>query len=570
MKSVFVKIKGFSDRENFGDYKLYLTAYVKEPDKNVYRLPFIDVDAETMEYKFSKDICYKFAKDTKILFAVYTNKRTSNLQNYIGTATLNFDPFKTYGSVEIQLKSYRSDRQTLRNMRVSIKNKYDVEIGKSLTLKDLVVEENWINEFYGTTIYPYIKRTFYIKLNDSDVVFSELNVLDDEEKIIKLKVSYRDSYYETGYVDVKINPINKQEEKEYLTLSKIEYSYAFFSILRKNNYKPTIPVAIFVSDNFNLKSIDIYIDGEKYDSIKEIDNLIDVNVSSVEPFVEHELKLIFNGVNSNGESITKEHAKNFIVSDVIEADLGLEYNSDDESYTINLSTTSETYDNINNIIWKVTFDSYVFQNILDVEDVDGMMKTDVIFEKMTDKETNSITVKLSQIGKYTIEAYLIDKGGNVKILSKEIVNGTSADDSSFKIGDKINVSILNKTQNTPTMVVYNINSSGEFSRVTTNIMDNVVDNIYTSSFSAEIDNSLYIAKIGKLIKTYNIGSSRNISILYNPSYDENTVIDYELKNDNDETIKKGNMKYAKDGIFYCVTDADKHGIIRIGRHYKNV
>ena len=210
------------------------------------------------------------------------------------------------------------------------------------------------------------------------------------------------------------------------------------------------------------------------------------------------------------------------------------------------------------------------QNILNVSGSDEKITTDIVFEKMTNSDTNSIDIELKQIGTYYVEAYLINKYGTFDKLKTEInSNKTTNDTGEYSVGDKIAFNVISKNNKTPVYEAYVINQEG-FSKLGVFNMNTMFDNVYGSEITAELNNCVYVVKIGKTVKLFKVGESYNIHILYNPSYSTDTIIEYLLKDFEGNELDKGTMKYGDKGIMYCVTEKDKHGLIKLGNKFKRI
>jgi len=570
MKSIFLNIKDF---DKIGSYNLYCKLFVKEPGKDVYSFEPIKIDTNIFEYKlYNNDIFCPFPDETELMFAVCDIEKDSNwlnkTPNYVGSSSIIYKKTESSNVCNINLSSYSTNVDNIKNLSISVDSDISVVSGETVDIETLNIESNIKYMFYNAKILNMNINVLEI-INDTEQEFDGFTAIKDGSFNLPIKVKFKDSYYSTDIININIDVTKSNNDTEYISMNELEYYYAYFSMLNKSNFKPNIPVALFISNNLELKNINVYVDDVLLNTIETNDSIVNINVSSVEPYVEHELKLEFN-VSLNGKNIILSNSQSFVVSDTINANLGVEYDSDTNKHTIKISAEDSVFDNIQNILWKITFDSYVFQNIIDFGGEDGSMKTDIIYDKLVDASNRYIEAEFKQTGKYVIEAYIIDKGGNTTRLQTDVVNGNTTDDNSFKLGSKLSISIVNNTNSTPVVNIYNLSNEDGFKKIDTQPMDNVVDNIYNYSFPAEIDNSIYIVKIGKLVKLFKIGEYSNLSIIYNPSYTEESIIDYELKDVDGKIIDTGTMKYGSEGIMYCIIDPTKHGVLRIGRHYKNV
>jgi hypothetical protein len=372
-------------------------------------------------------------------------------------------------------------------------------------------------------------------------------------------------------ITLNINVVAEKKDKNEIALEKIEYNYCFWNPLYFRNVKPRIPIVILKSNNLKILNIDIYINNKyTYSISEELDEqFLDLDISDASEGT-NTIELKFTLEDTDKRKIEISNKKEIIITKNIKAELGVEYNSDTANYTINLSAEQESLKDVVNILWRVTYNSFVMQNILNVSGSDEKITTDIVFEKMTNSDTNSIDIELKQIGTYYVEAYLINKYGTFDKLKTEInSNKTTNDTGEYSVGDKIAFNVISKNNKTPVYEAYVINQEG-FSKLGVFNMNTMFDNVYGSEITAELNNCVYVVKIGKTVKLFKVGESYNIHILYNPSYSTDTIIEYLLKDFEGNELDKGTMKYGDKGIMYCVTEKDKHGLIKLGNKFKRI
>ena len=362
---------------------------------------------------------------------------------------------------------------------------------------------------------------------------------------------------------------NKAEEIE---LKEIKYSYCYWNALYYRNVKPKMPVNIISSNDLDIVSIDIYINDKKIYTMQG-DNIekgfADIDISNTE-IGENKIKLVFLVENEKKERVTMEDEKSIVVTKNSNAVLGVEYNKDKENYTINLSMKQEDLDNVKNILWRVTYGSFVMQNIINVSGSDEKLFTDIVFEKMVSNDGNSIDVELKQIGEYSVEAYLLGEDGSFERIQTKINSSNKTDDSGeYEIGDKIYFNVISKNNKVPVYELFVV-SQDSFMKVGVENMNSMFDNVYGSEITAEYNNCVYIVKIGKKINLFRVGKSNNIHIAYKPTYNKDTEINYVLKDFEGNELDSGTMTYGDSGILYCTTEEDKHGLIKIGNKFKKI
>jgi hypothetical protein len=558
MKKIILTIDNFYER----DKPVFIQYRIKQTDGSIYCSNTINAENNTIELSLPNNSTFiqKYGEGSELLLTIWTgDEDITKTHNMLNSFVVKLDKDIIQEIYTILLK--KED--------VFFYTKDDINLKTGEITKELPIESNIVNEFYGDIIFPQKKYKIYKLLDGEKVSFDNLVFLKEGNYEEDIVIVTNDNI--NTKITLNINVVAEKKDKNEIALEKIEYNYCFWNPLYFRNVKPRIPIVILKSNNLKILNIDIYINNKyTYSISEELDEqFLDLDISDASEGI-NTIELKFTLEDTDKRKIEISNKKEIIITKNIKAELGVEYNSDTANYTINLSAEQESLKDVVNILWRVTYNSFVMQNILNVSGSDEKITTDIVFEKMTNSDTNSIDIELKQIGTYYVEAYLINKYGTFDKLKTEInSNKTTNDTGEYSVGDKIAFNVISKNNKTPVYEAYVINQEG-FSKLGVFNMNTMFDNVYGSEITAELNNCVYVVKIGKTVKLFKVGESYNIHILYNPSYSTDTIIEYLLKDFEGNELDKGTMKYGDKGIMYCVTEKDKHGLIKLGNKFKRI
>lgn len=562
MKSVIVDISNFNE---IGE-SIYGQLFIFDVNnKDNYEGDVFKVTSNITEIKIPNKSSFEtpWGDDSDILICLWSgDSNRLHMHNYLNNLLIknNNNKISEYITTSLIEKS---------NIKVDIKKEYTIKINE--TLNEIQVTPQVMYSFRDKIIFPQ-RKYFVEELTENGVVpFDGFTGLQKGEYDLNIRLLFSDDTLTDG-TNIKIKVIGEKEEQEFITLNQIKYQFAYFSPIYSNAVKPMMPIALYISKNLTPQSVDVFINTQKTETIRDFATpLKNINISTCNSYQNNEIKLVFNCLDEDGKQISFEDKKTIFVSENIDAALGVEYNSDTGVYTINLSSENETLQNITNILWRVIFDSYVIQNVVNIAGKDEHIKTDIVYEELAGNDAISIDVEMKQIGKYVVEAYLIDAGGNTKKLSTEITSVNASDNTEeYSIGDKISFSVISKSGAVPVYKLYAVKQDGTFEKIQVTGMNQLFDNIYGTEFTAELNDCVYVAKIDKAIKIFKVGDSKNIVIAYSPNYTENTTLNYVLKSVDGDELESGTATYGEEGLMYVILNPNNHGILKIGNSYKQV
>jgi len=562
MKSIIVDISNFNE---IGE-SIYGQLFIFDVNgEDSYEGEVFNITSNLVEVKIPNKTSFEtpWGDGSDILICLWSGDNNRlHTHNYLNNLIIKNDNSKTSEYIAVSLFN-KSE------IGVEITKEYTIKINE--TLNEIQATSKVMYEFKGKTIFPQRKYTVEESTENGVVPFNGFTGLKKGEYDLNIRLVFADGT-QTEPTNIKITVVGENEEQEFITLNQIKYQFAYFSPIYSNAVKPMMPIALYISKNLIPQSVDVFINTQKTETINDFSTpLKNINISTCNSYQDNEIKLVFNCLDEDGKQISFEDTKTVFVSEDINAVLGVEYNSDTGVYTINLSSESGALQNITNILWRVVFDSYVIQNVVNIAGKDEHIKTDIVYEELAGNDAISIDMEMKQIGKYTVETYLIDAGGNTKKLSTEITSVNASDDTGeYSIGDKISFSVISKSGAVPVYKLYAVKQDGTFEKIQVAGMNQLFDNIYGTEFTADLNNCAYIAKIDKAIKIFKVGDSKNIVIAYSPNYSENTTLNYVLKSVDGDELEKGTATYGEEGLMYVVLNPNNHGILKIGNSYKQV
>jgi len=449
-------------------------------------------------------------------------------------------------------------RVNVKPIDVSIKNKITVNQFEEIDTGYFQLGNYPVNYWRGLKIHN-IRIDFYLYSDNGYVPYHKIPTVKEGIYTYKILV-------ELPAINLKTESKVIVEVKKVLTteiqpVETIHFNYAFFSFLYPQATKPTTKIATYVSKSLKLKTINYYLNGTKITQLPTNTNLHTLDISNAKVFESNKIKLEFIA-EQNGKTLTFTDEKEIMVSDVIKPKVYHSYDEDKKVYRIGVSLTSEEQKNVTQILWRVEFNSVVMQHILDVENNDVIMKSNVVFEKYTDGSQTEFNAVFKQAGDYEITAYVIDTAGNIHIAKDQLtILSDQAGEEEYKIGQKIEVVIRSKEEN-PVFKVYKFNDT-TFELVNTYVTQKLFADLYKGEFTLDTNDTIFIVKIGKAMKTYRVGSTSHLIVLKS-----NEQIDYVFKDFDGKEIQSGKTELRGDGIATITLPKDTNGVLQVGNKYK--
>jgi len=449
-------------------------------------------------------------------------------------------------------------RVNVKPIDVSIKNKITVNQFEEIDTSYFQLSNYPANYWNGLKIHN-IRTDFYLYSDNGYVPYHKIPTVKEGTYTYKILV-------QLPAIDVKTESEVTVEVKKVLIaeiqpVEAIHFNYAFFSFLYPQATKPATKIATYVSKSLKLKTINYYLNDTKIAELPTNTNLYTLDISNAKAFASNKIKLEFIA-EQNGKTLTFTDEKEIVVSDVIKPKVYHSYDEDKKVYRIGVSLTSEEQKNVTQILWRVEFNSIVMQHILDVENTDVTMKSNVIFEKYTDGSQTEFSIVFKQAGDYEITAYIIDTAGNIHIAKDQLtILSDQAGEEEYKIGQKIEVVIRSKEEN-PVFKVYKFNDT-TFELVNTYVTQKLFADLYKGEFTLDTNDSIFIVKIGKAMKTYRVGSTSHLIVLKS-----NEQIDYVFKDFDGKEIQSGKTEFRGDGIATITLPKDTNGVLQVGNKYK--
>jgi len=559
MKKIVLSIENFVEQKD----KVFLKCFLKQTNNKIFESNISQVDTSITELELpnSPSLIQKYGEGSELLIAIWTGDNDIKKEHEL----LNSFIVKLDSNV-VQIVSTK----LIKKEDIFFFVDETIEVDAYVKIKNIPIKSNITNNFYDRNIFKQKEFKLFKTIDNKIAPFDFFIFLKKGNYKEDLKLITNDGVENVLSMDINVKELVSNNKE--IKLSKIDHSYCFWTPLYYRNTKPLLPISILKNSELSIKKVEVYINDNfiyniPLDNIN--DSLTNIDISNAN-IGENSIELIFHTENEYKELNKISSKKNIVVSDIINAELGVEYNSDKGNYTINLSAEQETLDKIESILWRVTYSSFVMQNILNVSGSDEKITTDIVFEKMTNNETNSIDVELKQLGTYYIEAYLIEKNGSFKKIKTNINSSNKTDDTGdYSIGDKINFNVISKNNKVPVYELFAV-TQDKFINLGVHNMNNMFDNIYGTEFTVEENNCVYVMKIDKQIKLFKVGQSSNIHIAYKPSYNKDTKIEFVLKDFEGNELESGSLLYGNKGIMYAVTDKDKHGLIKIGNKFKRI
>ena len=378
----------------------------------------------------------------------------------------------------------------------------------------------------------------------------------------KLNISFENEATKT--IEIKVAVSNKKKTSNFSS-EHISFTYAFFSPLYSNSVKPTCAIKCFTSKNLVLNKVEFYYEDNLLQKETNIDDIINLNINNIPSYEKDNITAKFYVLNTDTNSTEViEDTKGILVSDKIKSELVSTYDSTEDIYKVKLIVADKDVKNIGKIIWRVSYDSMVMENIISAGTEPLKMYSSVVFEDTTDNTKLELPFDFKQKGKYIITAYVIDISGKTQIARTYVqTTKTKKEESTYTINKKVDVLIKSNDNKTPTFTLYHI-KDGKLVENKVIITDKMFDNIYGSHFTIEHNDCVYIVKSSNSFKTYPVGEVSNIVVIsLNPNIPK--LPDYVFKDFDGNKLDSGTIKSNPEKtIGYVILPKNKSGMIKIG------
>jgi len=477
-----------------------------------------------------------------------------------GNSSLNAGIFTLYNKYESTLDNsiVKVVRMNAKSINLNITNKITVNQFEKVEIKDFILDNCPRNYWQGLKIHN-IPLKYYLYSDNGYVPFESIPAVKDGTFTYKILVSLSPAdIKKESEVTVEVK---KALTKEIQPIESVHFNYAFFSFLYPQATKPATKIVTYVSDSLKLKTINYYLNDNKISELNVNDTIHTIDISGANAFASNKIKLEFIA-EQNGKTLTFVDEKEINVSDIIKPKVYHSYDEDKKVYRVGVSLTSDEQKNVTQILWRIEYNSIVMQHILDIENSDVIMKSSVIFEKYTDASETEFNMVFKQAGDYEITAYVIDTAGNIHIAKNQLtVLSDQAGEEEYKIEQKIEVVIRSKEEN-PVFKVYKFNDT-TFELVNAYVTQKLFGDLYKGEFTLDTNDSIFIVKIGKAMKTYRVGNTSHLIVLKS-----NEQIDYVFKDFDGKEIQSGKTDVRGDDIATIALPKDTNGVLQVGNKYK--
>lgn len=408
--------------------------------------------------------------------------------------------------------------------------------------------------------------TIEVTTDEDKVNFSEM--VDELEKINKPgEYTYQVAFtLKNGFTQIEKFTITIPERKEVAVpkLKPITFNYAFFTPLHKDVFKPNCPVICYLSDNIKLNKVDFEVDGQLVKTFTDISNVLEISLGKAVSFSLNTIKATFHGTDKQtNEPVVIEDSKKVVVSEAMDITLYHNFNSDKGVFNVGISATDAEVKNITKILWQITYDSIVMENILSAGETSVKMYSDVVFETTSDNSKLEYAFDFKKNGEYFIKAYVYDTAGQIHVIKDSLKTLTNeGNNNNYQVNSKIPVIIKSNNGKSPTFKLSYIKNN-TFNENGVVITDKLFDNIYSAEFKVEYNDCVYIVEIGENMKTFYVGDSDNIVVL---KIKPNAPLPkYVFKDYDGKEISSGTISTNKDKtIGFVQLDKDKSGLLKIG------
>jgi len=537
--------------------------HVNSDEVKTYNLTFVIRDFDGVQYIVNKKV-----KDGKVSIKIPAKKPNEEYSHECPVYVLATKNDDALSFAELLLKNPEDIEYSV-NLKwgtpyYDIEDNYEIE--EDSKLNSIRYERNFIDPY--DLLEDFHVDEIKIQVNGYWVDWMPITGLKPGEYKYNVKIVTKNGYEYIKTINVKVKERAKTEVPK---IEPIKFNYAFFAPLTDHNFKPTVPVVCFISNNIVLKKVEFYYNDILLGSSDTGKGIIDLDVSHVPAYKPVGIKAVFEGYDKNtNDPVHLVDNQTIYISDKMNLKITHNYEDDKKVFKFKLEGTDEELNNISKILFNVRFESTITEEVVEVAGYKQGIESSVVFESEVDPSNPEIEIDFKMASNYYITAYVYDKAGNIHTLTDSVKQLSSDSDKTYFINDKISIIIRSSINENPAFDLFYVESDGA-TKVGTFLTEKLYDDLYSGGFTVKRNDCVYVTKIGKAIKPYYVGDSRNVVVLrVNP---DGELPKYVFRDENGEVKAQGTVTRSEvdPELGYIILPLHTPGIVKIGeRTYKKI